>query len=62
LGGDVGGNLVGDLGDALGRCPGNTRGMPKVKLKTHFKKMSLLSRVFSWDLVDVGFPTCLYSS
>jgi hypothetical protein len=26
----------GDLGDARGRCPGNTRGMPKVNLKTHF--------------------------
>jgi hypothetical protein len=39
------------------------RGMPKVNLKTHFQKNhalaeSLLSRVFSWDVVDVGFPTC----
>jgi hypothetical protein len=39
------------------------RGMPKVNLKTHFKKnqahaQSYLSRVFSWDVVDVGFPTC----
>jgi hypothetical protein len=34
-----GGVLGGDLGDALGRCPGDTRGMPKVKLiKTHLKK------------------------
>jgi hypothetical protein len=43
------------------------RGMPKVNLKTHFKKNhalaeSLLSRVFSWDVVDVGFPTCSSSS
>jgi hypothetical protein len=30
--------LVCELGDALGRCPGDTRGMPKVKLKTHLKK------------------------
>jgi hypothetical protein len=43
-------------------CPGDTRGMHKVKLKTHLKNHalaeSLLSRVFSWDVVDVGFPTC----
>jgi hypothetical protein len=36
--------------------------MPKVNLKTHLKNhalaMSLLSRVFSWDVVHVGFPTC----
>jgi hypothetical protein len=37
--------------------------MPKVNLKTHFQKNhalaeSLLSRVFSWDVVNVKFPTC----
>jgi hypothetical protein len=42
---------------------GMHRGMPNVNLKTHFQKNhalaeSLLSRVFSWDVVDVGFPTC----
>jgi hypothetical protein len=46
---------------------GMHRGMPKVNLKTHFKKNhalaeSLLSRVFSWDVVDVGFPTCSISA
>jgi hypothetical protein len=40
------------------------RGMPKINLKTHFQKNhalaeSLLSRVFSWDVVDIGFPTRL---
>jgi hypothetical protein len=25
----------------VGGCPGNTRGMPKVNLKTHFKKIML---------------------
>jgi hypothetical protein len=54
--GDLGGDLVGDLGgnlggDALWRCPGDTRGMPKVKLKTHLKKimlsLSLYCHVFS---------------
>jgi hypothetical protein len=37
--------------------------MPKVNLKTHLKNhalaKSLLSRVFSWDVVDVRFPTCI---
>jgi hypothetical protein len=37
--------------------------MPKVNLKTHLKNhalaQSLLSCVFSWEVVDVGFPTCL---
>jgi hypothetical protein len=27
--------------------------------KKHALAESLLSRVFSWDVVDVGFPTCL---
>jgi hypothetical protein len=27
--------------------------------KNHALAESLLSRVFSWDVVDVGFPTCL---
>jgi hypothetical protein len=26
--------------------------------KNHALAQSLLSRVFSWDVVDVGFPTC----
>jgi hypothetical protein len=40
--------------------------MPKVNLKTHLKNhalaQSILSRVFSWDVFDVGFPTCLIES
>jgi hypothetical protein len=35
--------------------------MPKVNFKNPFQKnhaQSYLSHVFSWDVVDVGFPTC----
>jgi hypothetical protein len=28
------------------------------RVKNHAHAQSLLSRVFSWDVVDVGFPTC----
>jgi hypothetical protein len=41
LGGDFGGDFGGDLGDARGRCPGDTRGKPKVNLKTHFNKTEI---------------------
>jgi hypothetical protein len=58
------GYLGGYLSYLQGMHGGMHRGMPKVNLKTHFQKNhvlaeSLLSRVFSWDVVDVGFPTCL---
>jgi hypothetical protein len=29
------------------------------RVKNHALAQSLLSRFFSWDVVDVGFPTCL---
>jgi hypothetical protein len=59
-----GGYLVSYL---QGMHGGMHRGIPKVNLKTNFKKNhalaeSLLSRVFSWDVVDVGFPTCVIAS
>jgi hypothetical protein len=61
-GGGGGGVVVGSY--LQGMHGGMHRGMPKVNLKTHFQKNhalaeSLLSRVFSRDVVDVGFPTCL---
>jgi hypothetical protein len=30
------------------------------RVKNHALAESLLSRVFSWDVVDVGFPTCSF--
>jgi hypothetical protein len=49
---DLGGELVGDLGGDLGQ-------FKNPFLKNHALAQSLLSRVFSWDVVNVGFPTCL---
>jgi hypothetical protein len=45
-------------------CLGDAREMPggcpcRGDLKNHALAQSLLSRFFSWDVVDVGFPTCL---
>jgi hypothetical protein len=45
LGGYLGGIFRGIFGGYLGGY--------------HALAESLLSRVFSWDVVDVGFPTCL---
>jgi hypothetical protein len=61
LGGDLGGCPEGSPGGCTGGCPGGCPG--RVDFKNPFKKnhalaQSLLSRVFSWDEVDVGFPTC----
>jgi hypothetical protein len=36
--------------------------MPIFIKKIHALAQFLLSRVFSWDVVDVGFPTCLNTS
>jgi hypothetical protein len=36
---------------------------PPLRSKNHALAQSLLSRVFSWDVVvDVGFPTCFWRS
>jgi hypothetical protein len=39
----------------MGGCPWDFKNL---FLKNHALAQSLLSRVFSWDVVDVGFPTC----
>jgi hypothetical protein len=60
------GGCPGDARGMPGGCPGDAQGMPSAGdaqgiLKPHFKNpalaQSLLSRFFSWDVVDVGFPT-----
>jgi hypothetical protein len=59
LGGGWGGG-----GELLTRnARGDAQGDAYSQLKNPFQKNhalaeSLLSRVFSWDVVDVGFPTC----
>jgi hypothetical protein len=43
----------------MGGCTrGCLKSIKNLFQKNHALAESLLSRVFSWDVVDVGFPTC----